>query len=56
MILLEVVLNLNLNLILRKKSSKNSESKGNNDDEEDDSSYRAPDGQDIVKLNKVNAD
>ena len=39
-----------------KKSSKNSESKGNNDDEEDDSSYRAPDGQDIVKLNKVNAD
>ena len=35
------------------KSNKNSESKDNND-EEDDSSYRAPDGQDIVKLNKVN--
>ena len=36
-----------------KKSDKNSESKGDNNDEEDDSSYRAPDGQDIVKLNKV---
>ena len=36
-----------------KKSDNNSESKGDNNDEEDDSSYRAPDGQDIVKLNKV---
>ena len=41
------------------KSSKNNESKdntnnkNNEDDEEDDSSYKAPDGQDIVKLNKV---
>ena len=37
------------------KSNKNSESKDNND-EEDDSSYRAPDGNDIVKLNKVKED
>jgi len=41
------------------KSSKSNESKdntndkNNDDDEEDDSSYKAPDGQDIVKLNKV---
>ena len=35
-----------------KKSNKNSESKDNNN-EEDDSTYRAPDGQGIVKLNKV---
>ena len=40
------------------KSSKNNESKDNtnnknNEDDEEDSSYRAPDGQDIVKLNKV---
>ena len=37
------------------KSNKNNESKDNND-EEDDSSYRAPDGNDIVKLNKVKED
>ena len=43
------------------KSNKNNESKDknnntnnkNNDDDEEDSSYRAPDGQDIVKLNKM---
>jgi CRP-like cAMP-binding protein len=44
-----------------KSSDNKSESKDHKDDkkneeedEEDDSSYRAPDGQDIVKLNKVN--